>query len=291
MIVVIGFWLFYFLRLRLACPRNDGRRASPPLRKVGMPKPPWVKQEVLRLKALTGTSCRKLADLFNRLYAAKRRMTVSSSYVAYTVRDHVYEIDVLRREIKHRIPPPLAKNVIWGVDLTGKGGSNGNVHSILGVLDHGARTMLALEALVNKRAFTLLGHLFLAIGRYGKPRSIRTDNEAVFKSLAFKVVLAITGIRQQFTVPGCPWMNGRIERFFGTLKEKLDQWQVSCREGLQSSLIEFAFWYNHVRSHQHLRGLTPAEAWVGCDPYQQPPKRVDWFEAWDGLLTGFYIRR
>lgn len=101
----------------------------------------------------------------------------------------------------------------------------------------------------------------------------------------------MVGIRHQFTTPGCPWQNGKVERFFGTLKQKLDRWQVSSGESLHASLLEFAFWYNHVRPHQHLNGPTPMEAWSGADPYRQQPKQVYWFEAWDGLLTGFYLRR
>lgn len=107
----------------------------------------------------------------------------------------------------------------------------------------------------------------------------------------FRAVLAVAAIRHQFTTPGCPWQNGKIERFFGTLKQKLDRWQVFGGESLQASLAEFAFWYNHVRPHQHLGGLTPAEAWSGIDPYKQRPTRVYWFAAWDGLLTGSYLRR
>ena len=45
-------------------------------------KPAWVVQEVLRLKALMPhSSCRKIADSFNRRFAEARQMTVSKSYV------------------------------------------------------------------------------------------------------------------------------------------------------------------------------------------------------------------
>ena len=145
------------------------------------------------------------------------------------------------------------------------------------------------------------------------------------------------GIRHQRTTPGCPWQNGRIERLFGTLKNKLDQlvyfplppacvvgasapyphrrqellrgnhgvllagdageglrvrdWiRDGVREQLNADLTIFQHWYNHVRPHQNLDGRTPAEAWRGINPYAKAPKQEHWFEAWDGLLTGYHLR-
>jgi len=49
------------------------------------PKPHWVKQEVLHLKALLPQAgCRTIAHHFNRRWAARRQMTVSKTYVAGT---------------------------------------------------------------------------------------------------------------------------------------------------------------------------------------------------------------
>ena len=120
---------------------------------------------------------------------------------------------------------------------------------------------------------------------------MRTDNEAVFTSRTFRLVLFILGIHHQRTDPGCPWQNGRIERFFGTLKEKLDQLAVDSREALNLALGEFRFFYHHVRVHQNLNGRTPAEAWAGIDPFADGFRNEYWFEAWDGLLNGYYLRR
>lgn len=180
-------------------------------------KPAWVKQEVLRLKALMpGGGCRKLADCFNRRYGFSRRMTVGKSFVSNTVSKHLYEIQVLRKQIKNARPKSVPLNWVWGMDLTGKPDTSGRLHMLLGIVEHGSRAALCLEALPNKLSWTLLGHLFLAIGRYGKPRFVRTDNEAVFTSRLFRLALFIFGIRNQTTDLHCPWQNGRVERFFGT---------------------------------------------------------------------------
>ena len=168
---------------------------------------------------------------------------------------------------------------------------HGNVSPVLGIVDHGSRFAVTLHALADKTTINILRALLDAIERHGKPRSIRTDNESTFTSVLFRIVLAILGIRHQRTDPHCPWQNGRVERFFGTLKGKLNFWVVDGVEQLDLALGDFRAWYNHVRPHQHLGGRTPAEAWSGIDPYASAPKEARYFSAWDGMLTGFYLRR
>ncbi len=164
------------------------------------------------------------------------------------------------------------------------------MHTIFGILDHGTRRLLSLHAVVDKSSWTLLGYLFLAIGQYGKPVAVRTDNERIFTARLFTGVLKWAGIKHQRTDKHCPWQNGRIERFFGTLKERLRFWQFMGRPMLQEALDQFDFWYNAIRPHQNLDGLTPLEAWNGIDPFTAPIKQIRFYSAWDGLLTGFYLR-
>jgi hypothetical protein len=66
---------------------------------------------------------------------------------------------------------------------------------------------------------------------------------------------------------------------------------VDSLQALNQALSEFGFFYNHVRPHQNLGGRTPAEAWSGVDPFTTQPRGEYWFESWDGLLRGYYLRR
>jgi putative transposase len=255
-------------------------------------KPRWVVDEVIRLKAyLPRAGSITLAHTFNRLHGATKKTTVSKSYVAYTVRANLLAIARLRHASKHARPRGVAHNIVWGIDMTGKTDTAGKLHMIFGVIDHGSRRVLTLCALANKSSWFLLGHLCFAIGRRGKPKVIRSDNERVFTSLVFRSALRCFGIRHQRIDLGCPWMNGRIERFFGTLKQALNYWAVDGRGQLQASLDVFLDWYCCVRPHANLDGATPMEAWCGIDPFQARPGRIEWFEEWDGLLRGFRIRR
>jgi transposase InsO family protein len=233
--------------------------------------------------------CRKLAEIFNRRFVHKG-VSVSKSYVSDAVRKHQYDIQIQRKMIKHRRPRPLPLNRVWAMDLTGKQDTRGQTHQILGLVEHGLRASLCLHGLKDKASLTLLRHLLEAIEQYGKPKFLRTDNEAVFTSRLFRFGLWLLGIKHQRTDKGCPWMNGRVERFFGTLKAKLDHWEVDSLTQLNAALVPFRFWYNHVRPHQHLDGRTPAEVWSEQEIFTTKAKKEYWFEAWEGLLTGYYLR-
>jgi transposase InsO family protein len=255
-------------------------------------KPDWVIEEVVRLKALMADAgCRRLADTFNRMHGARHAMTVSKTWVATTVRGKRLEIEERRREWKRRIPKPMSPNLVWGLDLTGKADIDGTIHPILAIVDHGSRLAVSLKALRTQTTVAILRALLDAIERHGAPRAVRTDNDGMFTSRVFRASLAFLGIRHQRTEPHCPWMNGRVERFFGTLKAKLNGWAIDGHEQLNLALGDFRTWYNHVCPHQHLGGRTPAEAWAGIDPYAAAPRSIRYFSAWDGLLTGFYMRR
>ena len=255
-------------------------------------KPAWVRHEVLRLKALMPNSgCRKIADSFNRRFESTRHMTVGKSYVSNTIRKHHYEIAILRRKIKNAKPKAVPLNLVWALDLTGKTTLDGQTQLILSIIEHASRAALSLEVLQSKSSWTIVSKLIASIKCYGKPRMIRTDNESIFTSHVFRSALFLLGIRHQRTDLHCPWQNGRVERFFGSLKASLDQLAVLSFDALGDALIEFRFFYNHVRTHQNLGGATPAEAWAGVDPRKTRFKREYWFEAWGGLLTGYYLQR
>ena len=79
-------------------------------------KPQWVIDEIIRIKAINPIlGGRKIADLFNRRHEVKRQMTVSKSYVYEKIKQHRYQIQVLRRHLKHKRPKKLPRNVCWGV--------------------------------------------------------------------------------------------------------------------------------------------------------------------------------
>jgi len=232
------------------------------------PKPKWVKHEIIRLKALMPQAgCRTIAHHFNRRHAARRAMTVSKTYVADTCRKQQYRILEVRRKLKHRVPQPMPRNRVWGCDLLVKTDRDGRAHLALAILDHASRACLRLQRLSDKSSLTLFHELIEAVKQYGRPQFLRTDNEAVLVSRWFRFWLWALGIRHQRIEPGCPWQNGRVERFIGTVKRMLEQEALTSDRDLDSKLRGIRQWYNHSRPHDHLQGRTPAEVWAGIDVF------------------------
>lgn len=260
------------------------RHPEPAAHGFARKKPEWVRREVIRLKALMPhEGCRHVARAFNSLYAARKHESVGKSYVADTVKRQALQVLALRREIKNRRRRQGPRNRTWAMDLTFVGDDS---PPVLGILDHGTRSLLALRELRVRTAIGVLRVLLDVIEKFGKPRFLRTDNEGIFASRLLTLALFALGIRPQRIDPFCPWQNGRIERLFETLKQRLRLWwvQAGAPSDPQHDLDTFRIWYNHARPHQSLEGLTPAMAWAGVT---KPGPRLRLFQAWDAILAGF----
>lgn len=251
-------------------------------------KPEWVIQKIIYLKARKiHQGCRVIAQDFNHLYSQTRGMTVSKSYVAGVIANHKHAIYLKRRELKSKPAKNYPANQIWSIDLTTLTDEHKHQNIILGIIDCGTRANLMLKRITTKKSSMLVRQIMEAIQKYGKPAKIRTDNEKVFTSFIFRSHLKLMRIKHQLTEVACPWMNGRIERFFGTLKHSIRNIAIKSAE-LDTRLIEFRFYYNHVRPHQNLKGKTPAEVWSKRLPdYTKSPQEI---LLWQGVLTGYYWR-
>ena len=253
-------------------------------------KPAWVTKEILLLHERFDLSHRKLSDLFNQRYFALTGISVGRTWVRQLIKKQAYTALHLQRTLKHRIPPPLPNNKIWATDTTCLMDSFHTPRHLIGIIDHGTRFNLILKHLPQFNAWSFLGHLFLAISKFGKPCALRMDNHPVFHSKLVKKTLRFFSIQQQFTQPASPWQNGFIERFFGTLKQKLLYYKIYDTSHLTLGMPHFQFWYNVTRPHQHLFGLTPYQAWHHINPYTHIPKSVQYFSAWNNQLRGMVLR-
>ena len=204
-------------------------------------------------------SCRKIADRFNHDHLDVG-LSVGKTYAAEFLREFKQWRAAPKRH-EHTIDNACAVNRVWAIDLTEHRIEPQTQQPLLGILDHGSRRMLMLHALRDRSSITILRLLLDAIEHYGRPKAIRTDNEAIFTSWVFAFALRWLGIRHQRTLPHAPWMNGRIERVWFTFKQVLRTCHIPDDIALQATLNMLRDVYNQRRPHQSLSGHSPNEAW------------------------------
>jgi putative transposase len=243
-------------------------------------KPDWMRFEILKLKdSLSALGYKKLAHTFNLKHAGEiddfgRAIYVSASFVGNVIRRKRRELALARDAgRKPHAESPLG---VWGIDMTGLPLTDGNCVSVFVILDHGSRICLQVTPVARYNSLILLGKLIQTMGEWGLPRAIRSDNDAVFKTKLFRWTLKFIGVQQQWTQVGSPWQNGRIERFWRTLKEGVLEKRESIKDGLiaiktqfkfsdvdamTQTLLQFQRLYNEQRPHQSLKGTTPAMVW------------------------------
>jgi putative transposase len=204
-------------------------------------------------------SCRKIADRFNRDHI-NQGWSVGKTYVAEFLREFKQWRAAPGRHT-HSIDSACAVNRVWAIDLTEHRIEPHVPQPLPGILDHGGRRMLTLRALRDRSSIAILRLLLVAIEHYGRPKAIRTGNEAIFTSWVFAFALQWLDIRHQRTLPHCPWINGRIDRVWSTFKQVLRKCRIPDEVELQATLNMLRHVYYQRRPHQSLSGYTPDEAW------------------------------
>ena len=144
---------------------------------------------------------------------------------------------------------------------------------LLGIIDDYSR-IVWVEVLENKKALTVM---FAALKAFNMLRSrfgieierVMTDNGAEFGSgkdidnkedQPFERLLLEMKMKHTYTRPYRPQTNGKIERFWKTLKEDfLEGALYNDLEDMRTELLGFLVYYNEHRPHSALEGKTPKE--------------------------------
>ncbi len=98
---------------------------------------------------------------------------------------------------------------------------------------------------------------------FGKKTSQNKDNHP------FERLLLEMGIKHRYTRPCRPQTNGKIERFWRTLREDmLDEAEYDSVEALEKELGEYLTYYNYERPHQGIQAMTPEKKLLSVDKIQ-----------------------
>jgi len=151
--------------------------------------------------------------------------------------------------------------------------NNNKPFYLLGLLD-GYSRIAWVEVLESKKAldvmFACLKSFNILNIRYGiEIGAVLTDNGAEFgsgvhlknkDSHQFERLLLEMSIKHRYTRPYRPQTNGKVERFWKTLKEDfLDDALYEDIDDLREELLGFLVYYNEHRPHTSLENLTPKE--------------------------------
>ena len=144
---------------------------------------------------------------------------------------------------------------------------------LLGLIDDYSR-LAWVEVLEEKKALTVMFATLKSFNmlkhRYGfEIDSVMTDNGAEFGSgqfsknkqdHPFERLLTEMEMKHIYTKPYRPQTNGKIERFWKTLKEDFIEGTLYDNlDDLKKEILGFLVYYNEHRPHSSIGGLTPAQ--------------------------------
>ena len=126
------------------------------------------------------------------------------------------------------------------------------------------RTRLAyVEALPDERDLTCAQFLHRAVAWFRDQGvtvlRVLTDNAKVYRfGQNWRAVCVALGLRRRFTKPGCPWTNGKAERFNRTLLSEFAYAQPwTSNDQRRAALPGWVAHYNTRRAHSALGGRPP----------------------------------
>lgn len=164
-------------------------------------------------------------------------------------------------------------NHIWAYDFVQDADQQGNPLYVLTVMDEFTREGLATHVTTETSAEGVMVVLGALCEVYGTPSYLRSDNGAECVALQLQGWLAQHDIVPLYIEPGCPWQNGKDERFNGTVRDECLNMQLfgALREA-RIRLETFRQHYNSERPHSALGYQTPGafkQAWMEAQKNKQ----------------------
>ena len=161
-------------------------------------------------------------------------------------------------------------NERWQADLTHWQLADGTSVEIHHILDDHSRLAITSKARTTTTGPDVLTDFRAAFRRHGIPRSVLTDNGAVYTGtprrggrVALEIELDLLGVRLHHSRPYHPQTQGKVERFHQTVKKWLRaQPPAPDLAALQRQLNRFLRYYNTVRPHRALSRRTPTQAYT-----------------------------
>jgi transposase InsO family protein len=168
---------------------------------------------------------------------------------------------------------------IWGTDLMYLR-IGGEQYFLIAFIDEYSRYIVHWELVSTMDGRTLstaaqaaLQSLPMEEGRVCRGPTIRSDNGSGYISREFGELLEHHGLVHHRIKPHCPEENGIMERANRTLRESLDELELSSRLEAEAALKTIIENYNNVRLHSAL-GFKPPAIYYRSNPAELDAKRA-----------------
>lgn len=169
----------------------------------------------------------------------------------------------------------------WQMDVTYVYIRKVPVLYLIVVVDDYSRYCVAAELCRDQRAETLIAVLHNAASEYGPPENLLTDQGSGFYSWSgeqtrFQEYLDDQGIEHIVADPHSPQSQGKVERFFQTIRtELLRKVKFSSVAEARERIQKFLQQYNLERPHQGIQSKRPTDRFHGVvDEIEQAESKL-----------------
>jgi putative transposase len=174
---------------------------------------------------------------------------------------------------EHRVYPYLLKNLaleranqVWAADITYLPMAKGFLY-LVAIIDWASRRVLAWRTSNTLTTDFCVEALHEALARYGTPEIFNTDQGSQFTSDDFTSVLNAAGVRISMDGKGRWVDNVFVERLWRSVKyEEVYLHAYGSIAEANRRLATYFDFYNRIRSHQSLDGMTPDAAYFASVP-------------------------
>jgi transposase InsO family protein len=163
-------------------------------------------------------------------------------------------------------------NDLWQIDIAGVQ-TVGHLEKLylIALLDDNSRFIVAAKYFKDQKGINVIETIRNAVLAYGRPNQILADNGTQFKNLIgelgtkYTKLLEILDIQPIFAKPNHPQTKGKLERWFGTVKQMfLGEARFKVKHNSDYTLTDFnqifknwVKWYNTEKPHRSIPGNKP----------------------------------
>jgi len=163
-----------------------------------------------------------------------------------------------------------APHQLWATDASYFRVVGWGYYYLVTVMDDYSRFILAWKLQKDMTSGSLMEVVQEAIDATGMTEvpledrtRLLTDNGSGYVSRAFRDYLRLVGIRHILAAPFHPQTNGKMERYYHTLKQEVNQVPYEFPSELETALADFVSYYNFRRYHIALGNVSPADVIQG----------------------------